>query len=74
MSAGQRRSPAKESSYLARSASIDEGQDKEAEEAEAAAEEAERFNFGDADQGGEQDLHRTSVSPPPMKEGLPIRG
>ncbi len=63
---GQSRSPVKESSYLARSASVDEAEG----EGEG----------GTGDQGGggvdkkEGILQQgMSMSPPPVKEGLPIR-
>lgn len=57
---GQSRSPVKESSYLARTASVDEVEGEQEEQAKK--------------EGGKQGiLGNMSISPPPMKEGLPIR-
>lgn len=55
------RSPVKESSYLARTASVDEVQDK--------------GKNGDVEEEGKQKMteEEMSISPPMMKEGLPIR-
>jgi hypothetical protein len=62
---GQSRSPVKESSYLARTASVDEA------EADGAHEKMEQSATKDGAAGMIAD--EMSVSPPPMKEGLPIR-
>jgi hypothetical protein len=55
---GQSRSPVKESSYLARTASVDEGEG-----------EGEQGKVGSGGAGSEE----MSVSPPAVKDGLPIR-
>ena len=54
-------SPVKESSFLNRETSVDE---------------VEKENAGvgaNAKQGGENNLQQQPISPPPMREGIPIR-
>lgn len=75
---GQSRSPVKESSYLARTASVDEVEEQSQEQ-----EDKKNEGFGEGssalgdngprDQQPSTDLDEMRVSPPPMKEGLPIR-
>ena len=66
------RSPIKEGSYLARSASIDEQDGPEAGARLGVTDDSKQDKeAGDAD--GDDALGGVSVSPPPIKEGLPIR-
>ena len=68
---GQSRSPVKESSYLARTAGVDE----EADGAEGAQKKTLMDAVGNTGSEGAENVvsEEMSVSPPPMKEGLPIR-
>lgn len=65
MLGGHTSSPVKESSYLARSASMDDGEEQDKE--------SERFGFGKGGKEREEGVDQMSISPPPVKEELPIR-